>query len=92
MQEMRQFERDDFDTPVIYSTDQFNSHHDGRMHNFSENGMYVKSDVPLKPGSKVYVRTVYFCSVSKCEVKWCKKVEEDHPESEHFGIGLQCEI
>lgn len=90
--DMRKVERDDFDTPISYSDDNFHTHHRALMHNFSDNGMYLESDVPLKPGSEVYIKTEDFRSINRCEVKWCNKLEDDDSGSEHFGIGLQCEI
>ena len=88
--EMRQFERNDFDTPVVFSDADINSHHSAVMHNFSDEGMYFESDQPLRLGEKIYVKTVNYCSVNKCEVRWCSKVDSDGKEM--FGIGLHCEI
>lgn len=88
--EMRRFERNDFDTPVIYSDEQIDRYHDAMMHNFSDQGLYFESDEPLRVGSKIFVKTINFCSVNKCEVRWCSKLDSD--EKDMYGIGLECQL
>ncbi len=88
--EMRSSERNDFDTPVVYSDEAISSHRNAMMHNFSDNGMYFESEEPLRLGDKIYVKTMDYCSVNKCEVRWCCKVDSEGKEM--FGIGLHCDI
>ncbi len=88
--EMRQSERNDFDTPVVFSDESIGAHHNALMHNFSEQGMYLETDEPLRLGDKIFVKTVNYCSVNKCEVRWCSKVDGDGKEM--FGVGLHCDL
>lgn len=88
--EMRQISRDDFDIPVTYSSDHFTTHHKAMMHNFSEDGLYFESKEPIAPGTEVVVKTANFCSVNRCEVRWCSKIDDDDVGTDHFGVGLHC--
>lgn len=88
--DLRSHERTDFDTPVVYSHDNLETHQKAMMHNFSDHGMYFESSEPLRPGSEVFVKTVNYCSINKCQVRWCGRIDDDGQET--FGIGLQCEI
>jgi hypothetical protein len=88
--DMRGNERTEFDTPVVFSNDNLETHQKAMMYNFSDNGMYFESSEPLRPGSEVFVKTVEYCSINKCRVRWCGRINDD--DQEKFGIGLQCEI
>ncbi len=88
--EMRKFERNDFDTPVMFSDEKFNRHHKAMMHNFSDHGMYFESNEPIRPGTNLYVKTMNYRSVNKCQVRWCSKIDESG--NKVYGIGLECEI
>jgi hypothetical protein len=88
--ELREHERTDFDTPVLFSNSSLDDYHRALMQNFSDNGMYFESKEYLRPGSTVYVKTINYCSVNRCEVRWCNRLDKDGQET--FGIGLQCEI
>ena len=88
--EIRKISRDDFDIPVTYSSDHFTTHHKAMMHNFSEDGLYFESKEPIAPGTEVVVKTVNLCSVNRCEVKWCSKIDDDDVDTDQFGIGLHC--
>lgn len=90
LSELREHERMEFDTPVLFSNDNLENHHRAMMQNFSENGMYFESTEFLRPGSTVYVKTINYCSVNKCEVRWCNRINSE--SNEVFGIGLQCEV
>jgi hypothetical protein len=86
----RRFERNDFDTPVVFSDDQIKEYHNAMMYNFSDHGMYFESHAPLRQGSTVFVKTLNYCSVNKCQVRWCRKIDSEGKEV--FGIGLECDI
>ncbi|MBU1171159.1 MAG: PilZ domain-containing protein [Proteobacteria bacterium] len=88
--ELREHERTDFDTPVLFSNDNLENHHRAMMQNFSDKGMYFESNEYIRPGSTVYVKTINYCSVNKCEVRWCSRINAEGKEV--FGIGLQCEL
>lgn len=88
--DLRSHERVDFDTPVLFADTNQQEHQRAMMHNFSDNGMYFESDEPLRTGSEVSVKTLEFCSINKCRVRWCGRLKSDSEEK--FGIGLQCEI
>ncbi len=88
--DLRSHERVDFDTPVLFSHSQQQDHQRAMMHNFSDNGMYFESTEPIRTGSEINVKTLEFCSMNKCQVKWCGRINCDGEEM--FGIGLQCEI
>ncbi|MFA6012096.1 MAG: PilZ domain-containing protein [Desulfobacteraceae bacterium] len=88
--ELREHERTEFDTPVLFSDDNLNNHHRAMMQNFSDQGMYFESTEYMRPGSTVYVKTINYCSVNKCQVRWCNRIDQEG--NEMFGIGLQCEI
>jgi hypothetical protein len=90
LSELREHERTEFDTPVLFSDDNLTNHHKAMMQNFSDTGMYFESSEYLRPGTTVYVKTLNYCSVNKCEVRWCNRIGKGEHES--FGIGLQCEI
>lgn len=88
--ELRSQERIDFDTAVVYSDNNLKNHQKAMMYNFSDGGMYFETTEHLRPGSEVYVKTVNYCSVNKCEVRWCNRIDKEGNET--FGVGLQCEI
>lgn len=86
--ELRREERMDFGTPVLFSDESRVIHHRAMMQNFSDDGMYFESKDYLKPGSTVYVKTLNYRSVNKCEVRWCNRIDTEGNET--FGVGVQC--
>ena len=88
--ELREHQRTDFDTPVLFSDDNLVNHHRAMMQNFSDNGMYFESKDYVRPGTMIFVKTINYCSVNKCQVRWCSRIDSDGQET--FGIGLQCEV
>ena len=84
--ELRSQDRTDFGTPVLFSDETRETHHRAMMQNFSDDGMYFESHDYLRPGSTVYVKTLNYRSVNKCEVKWCNRIVTDGEET--FGVGL----
>jgi len=74
-----------------------------RVLNFSESGLYFKSESPLKPGTTILYRLEasgcgaldsegYEClrTISLAEVKWCQDFFEDG--ASYFGIGVRYPI
>ncbi|GAB6097389.1 hypothetical protein JCM14469_36430 [Desulfatiferula olefinivorans] len=88
--ELREHERTDFDTPVLFSGEGAARFHRARMQNFSDEGLYVTSPEYLRPGSTVCVKTEHYRSANTYRVCWCARLSDR--ESEAFGIGLQCEV
>lgn len=89
VRELREYERTDFDTPVLFSGYRSDQHQGAMMQNFSDGGLCFQSPEYLRPGSRVCVKTLNYRSISTYKVRWCNRM--DSPDGTWFGIGLQCE-
>jgi len=65
----------------------------GQMNNYSANGMLIRSDFPIRPGTLIKIRMEkpLYASVSNVvdsRVVWCKPFEDDNGKSSRYGIGV----
>ena len=99
-QEKRACERQHYTAPILYSYFNKKRLFNAQTLNHCANGMYIKSNFSLKPGSAVYIRTKFppsirFCSDSHenlrsailAEVKWCEHVNEENDS--YYGVGVK---
>ena len=99
-QEKRACERQHSTAPILYSYFNKERFFDAQALNHCANGMYIKSNFFLQPGTAVYIRTKIppnsrFCSgshqglrsVTLAEVKWCKQVNEVNDS--YYGVGVK---
>lgn len=93
--EKRHCRRFDHETPIIIRT-QNDTCHSGRMFNFSQDGMYIETDMQCCPGQEVsivvedppYGRGPF---LHRAEIKWSRELSEA-VEFYRFGCGAQWDL
>ncbi len=93
---------DRYDCCFSITCARFNSTHyiQGRMANYSQNGLYFESESALQSGTSILIRVLKnldadnapevregFRSVALGEVKWCKEFISEG--STYYGIGVR---
>jgi hypothetical protein len=93
---------DRFDCCFSVCVAPFNStqYFQGKMANYSQNGLYFESESALKPGTSILIRVQNnldangtfefkegFRSISLGEVKWCKEFISEG--STHYAVGVK---
>jgi hypothetical protein len=93
---------DRYECCFAISCTRFNStqYFQGRMENYSQNGLYFESESALQPGTTILTRVLKnldadyarkvrkgFRSVALGEVKWCKEIISE--SSTYYGVGVR---
>ena len=93
---------DRFDCCFSVCVARFNStqYFQGKMANYSQNGLYFESESALQPGTSILIRVQNnldvgrafefkegFRSISLGEVKWCKEIISE--SSTYYGVGVR---
>lgn len=80
--------RHPFDGPIFFSHFNAQKRHQGKLQNYSEDGICIQTDIPIKPGTAIYFRgqpgagddpkerkiCAGFRTAGVAEVKWCKEI------------------
>ena len=79
--------------PIVFNNCNAKKYNVARIYNSSTSGIYFESDIPIRPGTKIYVKNynsnsfsgLDFCHV---EVVWCEEIH-DAVVFYRFGIGAE---
>ncbi len=100
--EKRSCQRCTYEAPITCAYFNADKFYRAKTINHSKNGMYFKSDFPLKPGASIYIRVESYPSesfssgVCCCggarmlalgEVRWCEEIKG--ADAFCYGVGLK---
>ena len=79
--------------PILFSSCNSEKYHEARIYNSSSSGIYFKSDIPIRPGTEIYVKKkdpTHFSGSDLCraEVVWCDEIDDDNVFYP-FGMGAR---
>lgn len=79
MNDKRVSERTDCEAHVIIENCETGEYYDGSLYNYSQKGMYVELDYPLKIGSEIRIvirKTKDSTHLESCQAKviWCEEI------------------
>jgi hypothetical protein len=65
-----------------------------QIRNFSHAGMYVETEVPIKPGTKIVIKfdRPFFSTQQKSYpsiIQWCKRLDDDAQSFSQYGLGVK---
>ena len=91
--EQRECSRFANEIPIVFNNCNAKKYNVARLYNSSSSGIYFESDIPIRPGTKIYVKNsnsnsfsgLDFCHV---EVVWCEEIH-DAAFFSRFGIGAR---
>ena len=99
--EKRAYERFPFKAPILFSYFNNQRYVDSQTLDHCTNGMCIKSNIFLQPGTAVYIRlksnllTEEYCPSASsglrfatlAEVKWCEFMHDENDS--YYGVGLK---
>ena len=79
--------------PIVFNNCNAKKYNVARIYNSSTSGIYFESDIPIRPGTKIYVKNYNsnsFSGLDFChlEVVWCEEIH-DAVVFYRFGIGAR---
>jgi len=91
--EQRECSRFDNESPIVFSKSNAEKYNEARIYNSSSSGIYFESDIPIRPGTEIYVKnnnSTSFSGSDLChlEVVWCEEIH-DAVVFYRFGIGAR---
>jgi hypothetical protein len=95
----RAFKRHPFNAPIVFSAFNTTDCHDAQTSNHCQDGMSLKSALPLQLGKTICIRVKRFgpasphsgqCeglrSITLAEVKWCREIPPSNGFSYEIGV------
>jgi len=81
------------EVPIVFSNCNSEKYNEAKIYNSSSSGIYFESNIPIRPGTKIYVKNsnsnsfsgLDFCHV---EVVWCEEIH-DAVVFYRFGMGAR---
>jgi len=91
--EQRECSRFANEIPIVFNNCNAKKYNVARLYNSSSSGIYFESDIPIRPGTKIYVKNSNsnsFSGLDLChvEVAWCEEIH-DAVVFYRFGIGAR---
>ena len=91
--EERECSRFENEIPIVFSNCIGQKYNEARIYNRSSSGIYFESNIPIQPGTEIYVKNNNSNSVSgldlcHIEVVWCEEIH-DAVVFYRFGIGAR---
>jgi hypothetical protein len=90
--EQRECSRFENEIPIVFNNGNAKKYNEARIFNNSSSGIYFESDIPIRPGTKIYVKnnSTRFSGSDLChvEVVWCEEIHEA-VVFYRFGIGAR---
>jgi hypothetical protein len=91
--EQRACSRFENEIPIVFRNCKSKKLHEARIYNSGSSGIYFESDIPIRPGTEVYVKynhSTRFSGLDLChvEVRWCEEIH-DAVVFYRFGMGAR---
>ena len=91
--EQRERSRFENEIPIVFSNCNADKYNEARIYNRSSSGIYFESDIPIRPGTEIYIKnnnSTGFSGSNLChvEVVWCEEIH-DAVVLYRFGIGAR---
>ena len=91
--EQRECSRFANEIPIVFNNCNAKKYNVAKIYNCSSSGIYFESDIPIRPGTKIYVKNYNsnsFSGLDFChlEIVWCEEIH-DAVVFYRFGIGAR---
>ncbi len=88
--EQRECSRFDNEIPIVFNNCNAKKVNEARIYNSSSSGIYFESDIPIHPGTEIYIKNIYstrLASLDFCHVK-IVRCEEIHDAVVLYRFGM----